>query len=126
VLQAGHVVVVPERPVTFGGIERTGWWRIDPDTGWIADEMDDGSGSMIERAAKELWTTVKASPAFHTLGRCVALVAMGVLGAWAGLGGLALAYAGGGGSGSLGGAMLAMAGGGGAAAGTVGYFFYCA
>lgn len=49
-LQAGDVVVVPEEPVSLGGGERVGWWRVDPVTGRTADEMDDGTASQfVER-----------------------------------------------------------------------------
>jgi hypothetical protein len=44
-LAAGDIVVAPAQPVTVGGLERVGWWRIDPDTGATVDVMDDGTGT---------------------------------------------------------------------------------
>ena len=44
-LAAGDIVVAPAQPVTVGGHERVGWWRIDPDTGLTVDVMDDGTGT---------------------------------------------------------------------------------
>lgn len=44
-LTDGYVVIVPERAVTLGGAERTGWWLIDPTTGATLDQMDDGGGA---------------------------------------------------------------------------------
>ena len=44
-LRDGRAAVVPERPVTINGAERTGWWLIDPLTAQVADELDDGRGT---------------------------------------------------------------------------------
>ena len=68
-LEAGDIVVVPERPVSIGGEERTGWWRIDPMTGWTADEMDDGRGSDMSQRSALATTMTEAAP------RCAAWVA---------------------------------------------------
>lgn len=43
-LQAGYVVVVPERAVEVDGIEQVGWWQIDPVTGRTFDLMENGRG----------------------------------------------------------------------------------
>jgi hypothetical protein len=45
-LTAGYVVIVPERPVNLNGVERTGWWQVDPATGVTVDQMDDGGGAV--------------------------------------------------------------------------------
>jgi hypothetical protein len=43
-LDDGWIAVAPERPVELGGAERVGWWLVDPATGRVADQMDDGMG----------------------------------------------------------------------------------
>ena len=48
-LDAGHVVVAPERGVEHAGRRRLGWWRIDPTTGAAIDERDDGRGAAGEQ-----------------------------------------------------------------------------
>jgi hypothetical protein len=47
-LDAGMVVVVPERPVALAGEEVTGWWLIEPATGRTVDVMETGRGQMAE------------------------------------------------------------------------------
>ena len=48
-LDDGDVVIVPAEPVTIGGTEHIGWWRVDPVTGAATDVMDGGAGtSMVE------------------------------------------------------------------------------
>jgi hypothetical protein len=44
-LAAGWIVIVPERSVELDGVARSGWWLIDPATGWTRDELDTGKGS---------------------------------------------------------------------------------
>lgn len=44
-LARGQVVVLPARPVAFGGEARLGWWIVDPATGVTVDQMDDGAGA---------------------------------------------------------------------------------
>lgn len=43
-LEAGLVVVVPERQMVFAGRPRLAWWLIDPLTGAAVDQLDDGTG----------------------------------------------------------------------------------
>ena len=43
-LDGGFVAVVPEVGVPIAGDLRLGWWLVDPKTGRVADEMDDGRG----------------------------------------------------------------------------------
>ena len=42
---SGRVAIAPERLVAVAGAERTGWWLIDPRTGEVADQLDDGRGA---------------------------------------------------------------------------------
>jgi len=46
-LDDGWIVVAPERPVTLGTDQRTGWWLVDPASGRVVDEMDDGRGAEL-------------------------------------------------------------------------------
>jgi hypothetical protein len=110
-LAEGHVVVVPERPVTIGGEERTGWWRIDPGTGHAIDEMDDGRGSDLSQRSALATTLTEAAPPMRRLGACIFFAAATSVNALALPAGLALAAAGGGGVPSALGAALSMAGG---------------
>ncbi len=70
-LQAGYVAVMPERPVTIDGVERSGWWLVDPQTGRTLDQMDDGSGEMAEYVLPytEEW---KAIVQVIRIGDCIA------------------------------------------------------
>jgi len=49
VLEAGQVVIAPERAVDLDGAPRLGWWVIDPATGATRDQMDTGGGSASGR-----------------------------------------------------------------------------
>jgi len=40
--EEGAVVVVPRRPSTIAGAERTAWWQLDSRTGGLAGVLDDG------------------------------------------------------------------------------------
>jgi hypothetical protein len=53
-LEAGLVVIVPERPVALDGQERIGWWLVDPATGATEDQMDDGRGVEMGEYARLL------------------------------------------------------------------------
>ncbi len=53
-LDAGLVVILPERTVELGGRQRIGWWIVDPITGATRDQMDDGGGSVMGEYAFEL------------------------------------------------------------------------
>jgi hypothetical protein len=110
----------------MGGLERTGWWRIDPVTGWAADEMDDGRGTVMGDLGLQIWNLVKSSPAFHRLGACVAIVFFGVIGAWMGIGGFVMAAMSGGGLASLAAAGVALCGGALAGGSAAFFFFMCA
>lgn len=43
-LDAGYVVVIPERSVSLGDTEQVGWWQVDPATGRTFDRMENGMG----------------------------------------------------------------------------------
>jgi hypothetical protein len=118
-LAAGLVAIVPERPVRLHGSERVGWWLIDPRTGRVSDQLDDGrgGGGMPGRVVIHV-RTVEAAPSLLRLGTCVAAGAIiAVTGAFAGIaavGGLAgdLPYILGGGIPTGGGALVACLAGG--------------
>ncbi len=48
-LDAGLIVIVPERAVTIAGKPRLGWWLVDPLTGATTDEREDGGGEVTEQ-----------------------------------------------------------------------------
>ncbi len=50
-LEAGMLVVIPERAVDLNGRQRLGWWLVDPGTGAAVDQMDDGGGQGIAQRA---------------------------------------------------------------------------
>jgi hypothetical protein len=50
-IQAGQLVVIPERAVDLGGRARLGWWLVDPVSGATVDQMDDGGGQGIAQKA---------------------------------------------------------------------------
>jgi hypothetical protein len=117
-LEDGHVVVIPERSVMIGGMERSGWWRIDPLRGSVVDEMDDGRGSDASQRSALASTMSEAAPPVRRLGTCVAAVLFAAANYYLGVvGGIALAAAGGGGFASAMGGVAAAAGGAGAATG---------
>jgi hypothetical protein len=47
-LDAGSIVVVPERPLAVAGSPRLGWWIVDPLTGQAVDQLDTGGGEIVE------------------------------------------------------------------------------
>jgi len=53
-IAAGHIAVVPETPLNIGGRPRSGWWLIDPDSGRVSDQLDDGRGSVIAEYSQSL------------------------------------------------------------------------
>lgn len=53
-LHEGLVAVVPMQSVTIDGAPRSGWWLIDPASGRVVDEMDDGRGSDSTEESGEL------------------------------------------------------------------------
>jgi hypothetical protein len=40
----GWIAVAPARAIASGGIDRAGWWLVDPATGRTVDQLDDGRG----------------------------------------------------------------------------------
>ncbi len=44
-LGEGYTVFVPQRPLEISGASRIGWWAVQPETGIILDEMEDGTHS---------------------------------------------------------------------------------
>ena len=44
-LQDGYSVLVPERPVSVDGVPASAWWAIDPATGVVRDEHENGRHS---------------------------------------------------------------------------------
>jgi hypothetical protein len=89
-LAGGWTAIVPERPVSLAGVQRTGWWLVDATTGRTADQMDDGRGEVNPYAATLRVAQVSAEALVPRAGlwRCVigsVLVTEGVLAA--GLGG---------------------------------------
>jgi hypothetical protein len=76
-LSAGDVVVIPAKPVTIGGSDRIGWWRINPQTGATADVMDTGAGVEFEEQTVIIQTDFGAvvCRGFYALEAAVAISA---------------------------------------------------
>ena len=53
-IAAGHIAVVPETPVSVAGEPTSGWWLIDPESGRVTDQLDDGRGSVIAEYSQSL------------------------------------------------------------------------
>ena len=53
-LANGWLAVVPDGTVNVGGEDRTGWWLIDPESGRVSDELDDGRGAAEVEYAETL------------------------------------------------------------------------
>ncbi len=45
-LEDGWLAVAPGTPVELGQAPRQGWWLVDPDSGRVIDQMDDGRGAV--------------------------------------------------------------------------------
>ena len=60
-LAEGWLAVVPERAVSLGAAERTGWWLVDSVTGATIDEMDDGRGEFTERTVQAQYIIINAN-----------------------------------------------------------------
>lgn len=59
-LEAGYLVVIPERAVTVGGQPRLGWWIIDPVTGAAIDQREDGGGATAEKTVTDRVSEIRA------------------------------------------------------------------
>ena len=86
-LDAGLVVIVPERAIDLGGRPRLGWWLVDPVSGATVDQMDDGRGnSQAEWSADTVITSSGAITGSTTLGGVLLSVAPYAMGALSALG----------------------------------------
>jgi hypothetical protein len=68
-LDAGRLVIVPERSVDLGGRPRIGWWLVDPDTSATVDQMDDGMATSIVQWGVYVSVFMLAGYAIHRFGR---------------------------------------------------------
>jgi hypothetical protein len=75
---AGLVAIVPERTTRLGDEERVGWWLVDPVTGLVADQLDDGRGASITGYIASFWRNLRNSAILRRLGTCTAIAALGV------------------------------------------------
>ena len=75
---AGLVAIVPEHTVRLGADERVGWWLVDPATGLVADQLDDGRGASMSGYVANFWRNLRNSAILRRLGTCTALAALGV------------------------------------------------
>jgi hypothetical protein len=76
-LDAGYVVVVPERWVDLGDGPMTGWWLIDPRSGFTVDQLETGGSATLIEYAERIATYVYGPlQKFRTLGCAVTFAAM--------------------------------------------------
>lgn len=89
-LDAGKVIVIPEKPVSVDGMSTIGWWEIDPLTGQTVDVFANGKGYaeahgpssstiLAQDAAEEAEILKEVNtwrPWYQRLGRCVGMAAM--------------------------------------------------
>ena len=74
-IDAGLIVIAPERAVAIADGEHIGWWLVDPITGRTTDELEDGRGSEnVEYDVTNipLTTEAKVLNAFRRYGACLA------------------------------------------------------
>ncbi|MGI8475764.1 MAG: hypothetical protein ACR2OO_05270 [Thermomicrobiales bacterium] len=72
-LAAGRIVVTPAASVAVNGVQRTGWWEIDPASGATVDVMDDGGRQTEYAALLRAIASLAANPLVR-VGTCVAAV----------------------------------------------------
>ncbi len=76
-LTAGHVVIVPSKPVSLAGRDLTGWWVVDPATGAVWDMLETGQGPAASEEASLTAEEVKFVPRYRRLG-CKLLGILGI------------------------------------------------
>lgn len=77
VLYQGWAVIIPERMVQIDGLDRIGWWMVDPATGATVDMLDNGHGEAEEEGfLLSLWNYYKSLRWWIQLGYCVAVTAI--------------------------------------------------
>lgn len=42
VIDAGHILIIPEQSVAFNGLDRWGWWDLNPEKGVVVGVLDSG------------------------------------------------------------------------------------
>ena len=77
-LDAGLIVIIPDKAVQLGGRDRIGWWLVDPATGQTRDQMDDGRGSTMTEYAFLLIKVAACIVMFAALGTALGSVMRGV------------------------------------------------
>jgi hypothetical protein len=95
-LNAGKIVVVPERGVPLDGTPFTAWWQIDPLTGETVDRTELGGSQDMAEYNILLGELLEAIHKLATLGMCVVGVTFGaaaILGAF-GAGGVGAGWGG--------------------------------
>ena len=74
--QYGGVALAPVSPVAFNGVQRSGWWQLDPQDGNLVGRMDDGAGQeLTEYAIARIndWSTLYSMLQFYgDFFRCIA------------------------------------------------------
>jgi hypothetical protein len=76
-LDAGWIVIVPERPVDLDGTPAIGWWLVDPATGAVRDQFETGQETTLVEYAERVATFLYGPlPKFRTLGCLVAFIGL--------------------------------------------------
>lgn len=67
-LDAGYALLVPESPVDIDGVSATAWWSIDPATGVVRDEHENGRSSESVEYAGSTARTLTTMERFRRFG----------------------------------------------------------
>ena len=62
-LASGMIVVTPVQSIEIDGVDRSGWYEIDPQTGQSIGVLDDGTHGIVQSVATYLFSVIQAHQA---------------------------------------------------------------